>query len=76
MNHPKGPVEGFFDIMANDILAGLSPHFRIVARLVPEIRTRMQIEANMDIERKLHLQFHDIPWQFISMSLSSRQYRT
>jgi hypothetical protein len=61
MNHPKGPVEGFFDIMANDILAGLSPPFRIVARLVPEIRTQMQIEANTNIERELHAQFHDFP---------------
>jgi hypothetical protein len=61
MNHPKGPVEGFFDIMSNDILAGLIPPFRLVARLVPDIRTKVQIEANINIERKLHAQFHDFP---------------
>jgi hypothetical protein len=47
------------ETILNTLLAGLKPPFRITNMLVPESKTREQIRANIEIERKIHRDFNN-----------------
>jgi hypothetical protein len=47
------------------ILARLKPPFRIISTLVPEVKTKEQIKANIDIEHRIHYHFNQFPGSFI-----------
>lgn len=56
MEHPKGVVKGAEEIM-NKIFYGLASPFRLVARMIDEVKTEEQINANLALERLCHSKF-------------------
>ncbi|MER5176519.1 MAG: MEDS domain-containing protein [Candidatus Nitrosocosmicus sp.] len=57
LNHPKGVIEGAKEII-NKMFYGLTPPFRLVARMLDEINTKEQIESSLALEQVYHSNFH------------------
>ncbi|MDQ6722893.1 MAG: MEDS domain-containing protein [Thermoproteota archaeon] len=57
MKHPKGLIGGAEEIISK-MFYGLEPPFRLVARMIDEINTKEQIEANLALEQAYHSKFH------------------
>ena len=47
------------------VLSSLKPPFRIISTLLPELKTKEQIKANIDIEHKIHYNFNQFHGSFI-----------
>ena len=56
MKHPEGELKGTEEIM-DTMFSGMTPPFRLVARMIDTINTEEQIRANLAIEHYYHSKF-------------------
>jgi hypothetical protein len=54
--HPKGVLESTYEFIEK-IFCGLKPPFRAAGRLIENVNTQEQVEANLTLERLFHSKF-------------------